>query len=209
LHRADNNPDLEEQLLSNLSYTIIDTETTGLDPFSDDIISIGAVRIINGRLLRREVFNILVDPQREIPEKSIKIHGIRPEMLQGQPTIEKVLPRLHQFAGNTVLVGHNVAFDMRMFQVKEYLVPVRFTQPVLDVMFLSAVIHPGHRRHSLEAIAERLGITITGRHTALGDAFAAAEVLLKCIPILARNNILTLKDAIQASKKTKYAKLSY
>jgi DNA polymerase-3 subunit epsilon len=209
LNRPDSSPDLQEQLLSNLTYTVIDTETTGLDPFSDEIISIGAVRIVNGRLLNNEIFNVLVDPRREVPEESIKIHGIRPEMLQGQPTIDKVLPLLYQFAENTVLVGHNVAFDMRMFQVKEYISPVRFAQPVLDTMFLSAVIHPSHRRHGLEAIAERLGISITGRHTALGDALASAEILMKCIPILARNDILTLNDAIQASRKTRYAKLSY
>ena len=209
LHRPESDPDLQGQLLANLSYTVIDTETTGLDPTTDEIIAIGAVRIVNGRLLRGEIFNVLVDPQRDIPEKSMKIHGIRPEMLQGQPTIEKVLPQLYQFVGNSVIVGHNVAFDMRMFQVKEYIAPVRFTQPVLDIMFLSAVIHPAHRRHNLEAISERLGITITGRHTALGDALTAGEVLLKCLPILARNNILTLEDAVLASRKTKYAKLSY
>jgi len=208
-NRPDSSPDLQEHMLSQLKYTVIDTETTGLDPFSDEIIAIGAVRIVNGHLLRNETFDVLVDPQREIPENSIKFHGIREEMLQGRPTIEKILPRLFQFVGNTVLVGHNVAFDMRMFQVKEYIAPVRFLQPVLDIMFLSAVIHPSQRCHSLEAISARLGITIAGRHTALGDACAAAEILLKFIPILARSNILTLKDAIQASKKTKYAKLSY
>jgi len=209
LNRPDSSPDLQEQLLSNITYTVIDTETTGLDPLSDEIISIGAVRIVNGRLLKNEIMNVLVDPRRDVPEESINIHGIRPEMLQGQPTIDKVLPILYQFAENTVLVGHNVAFDMRMFQVKEYFTSVRFTQPVLDTMFLSAVIHPLSRHHSLEAISERLGISITGRHTALGDALAAAEILLKCIPILARNNILTLNDAIQASRKTRYAKISY
>jgi DNA polymerase-3 subunit epsilon len=204
-NRPDSSPDIQEQLLSNLTYTVIDTETTGLDPFSDEIISIGAVRIVNGRLLNNEVFNVLVDPQRTVPEESIKIHGIRPEMLQGQPTIDKVLPLLYQFAENTILVGHNVAFDMRMFQLKECIASVRFTQPVLDTMFLSAVIHPSHRYHSLEAISERLGISIIGRHTALGDALAAAEILLKCIPILARNDVLTLNDALQASRKTRYA----
>ena len=209
LNRPDSSPEFQEQLLANITYTVIDTETTGLDPLSDEVISIGAVRIVNGRLLNNEIFNVLVDPQRDVPEESIKIHGIRPEMLQGQPTIDKVLPLLYQFAENTVLVGHNVGFDMRMFQVKEYDTSVRFTQPVLDTMFLSAVIHPAHRRHSLEAISERLGISITGRHTALGDALAAAEILLKCIPILARNDILTLNDAFQASRKTRYAKLSY
>ncbi|OQX25488.1 MAG: hypothetical protein BWK80_15365 [Desulfobacteraceae bacterium IS3] len=207
-----NRPDtgaFQHQLLSEIPYTVIDTETTGLDPLSDEIISIGAVRIVNGRVLKNEIFNILIDPQREISEESIKIHGIRQEMLRGQPTIGKVLPLLYQFSENTVLIGHNVAFDMRMFQVKEFVSSVRFTQPVLDTMFLSAVIHSSHRYHSLEAISERLGVTITGRHTALGDALAAAEIFLKCIPLLARNGILTLNDALQASMKTKYARISY
>ena len=206
LNRPDISPALREGLLSNITYTVIDTETTGLDPFTDEIISIGAVRIVNGRLLKNEIFNILVDPQRTLSEESIKIHGIRPEMLQGQLTIDKVLPLFCQFVENTVLVGHNVAFDMRMFQIKESISAIRFTQPVLDAMVLSAVIYPSHRHHSLEAIAERLGITITGRHTALGDALAAGEVFLKCIPLLARNGILTLDDALQACRKTRYAR---
>lgn len=209
LNRPDSSPDLLDQLLSNLIYTVIDTETTGLDPFSDEIVSIAAVRIVNGRLLNNEIFNVLVDPRREVPEESIKIHGLRPEMLLGQPTIDKALPLLYQFAENTVLVGHNVAFDMRMFQIKEGVSSVRFTQPVLDTMFLSAIIHPSQRNHGLEAISERLGISITGRHTALGDALTAAEILLKCIPILARKDILTLEDALCASRKTRYAKISY
>ena len=209
LNRTDSTPDLQEQLLSDITYTVVDTETTGLDPFSDEIISIGAVRIVNGRLLKNEIFNVLVNPERDVPEESIKIHGIRPEMLHGQPTIDKMLPLLHQFTENTVLVGHNVAFDMRMFQMKENISPVRFTLPVLDTMFLSAVIHPMYRDHSLEAISDRLGIMINGRHTALGDALATAEILLKCIPLLARNNVLTLKDALKASRKTRFAKISY
>ena len=209
LNRQDSSPALQEQLLSNITYTVLDTETTGLDPLTDEIISIGAVRIVNGRLLKKEIFNVLVDPQRELPQESIKIHGIRPEMLQGQPTIDKVLPLFYQFTENTVLVGHNVAFDMRMFQVKEFISSVKFTQPVLDTMLLSAVINPSHGHHSLEAISDRLGITITGRHTALGDALATAEILIKCIPLLARVGLLTLNDALQASRKTRYARTTY
>ncbi len=209
LNRAKLNPAIQEELLSNITYTVLDTETTGLDPLTDEIISIAAVRIVNGKLLKNEIFNTFINPKIAIPDESIKIHGIRPEMVEGQPTIEKILPLFHQFAENTVLVGHNVAFDMKMFQVKEDISKTQFTQPVLDTMFLSAVIHPSHRYHNLEAIADRLGITISGRHTALGDALAAAEIFLKSIPLLARNGILTLNDAIEASKKTKYAKISY
>jgi DNA polymerase-3 subunit epsilon len=114
-----------------------------------------------------------------------------------------------RFSENTVLIGHNAAFDMRMIQIKEPVTGIRFTQPVLDTMFLSAVLHPAHRYHSLEAIAERLGLCIKGRHTAVGDATATAEIFLKFVPLLARKNILTLKDAILASQKTDYARIRY
>ncbi len=198
-----------KQLLTDITYTVFDTETTGLFPLTDEIISIGAVRIVNGRILKNDIFNIFIDPKRDIPEESIKIHGIRPEMVHGQPTIDKVLPMFHHFAENTVMVGHNAAFDMRMFQIKEYVSGIKFRQPVLDTLFLSAVIHPSYTHHNLEAISERLGITISGRHTALGDAVAAAEIFLKCIPLLARKGILTLGDALDASRKTRYAGITY
>lgn len=208
-HRPHSHPGILDQLLTNLSYTVIDTETTGLDPIADDIISIGAVRIVNGRLCPGENFHALIDPHRDIPERSVKYHGLRRDMLEGQPSIDQVLPLFARFAENTVLLGHNIAFDMRMFQVLEYKTPIRFTQPVLDIMFLSAVIHPTFRRHGLDAIAERMGVTVTGRHTALGDATTAANIFLKFLPILARLNILTLREAIEVSRKTSYAKLSY
>ncbi len=107
LNRADIRPELLDQLLSNISYTVLDTETTGLDPLEDEIVSIAAVRIVNGRVLKNEIFSTLVDPKREIPEDSVKIHGIGPEMVKGQPFIENVLPLLHRFSENTVLVGHD------------------------------------------------------------------------------------------------------
>lgn len=203
------NIDIGNQLLTNLVYTVFDTETTGLNPTADEIISIGAVRIVNCRIVQDDLFSMLVDPKREVSEASIRVHGIRPEMLKGQPTIDAALPHFQRYADHTVLVGHNVAFDMRMFQVKEPLTGIRFTQPVLDTMFLSAILHPAHRYHSIEAISNRLGICVRGRHTALGDAMATAEIFLKFLPLLARMNILTLSDAIEASKTSDYAKVKY
>ncbi|MGD9973810.1 MAG: exonuclease domain-containing protein [Desulfatirhabdiaceae bacterium] len=208
-NRPDASPELQDNFLTDISYTVFDTETTGLDPRTDEIISIGAVRIVNNRLLREDVFNMLVDPKRAVGAESIRVHGIQPEMLQGQPPITVALSEFRRFSENTVLIGHNAAFDMRMFQIKEAVTGIRFTQPVLDTMFLSAVLHPAHRYHSLEAIAERLGLCIRGRHTALGDSMATAEIFLKFVPLLARKNILTLRDAILASQKTDYARIRY
>lgn len=203
-------PELDNRPLTDLTYTIFDTETTGLSPKGgDEIISIGAVRIVNCRLLREELFDQLVDPQRSLPPKSIQIHGIQPEMLKDQPTIDKVLPSFYRFAEDTILVAHNAAFDMSMLQMKEAISGIKFINPVLDTLLLSAVVHPAQDNHNLEAIAERLGISVVGRHTALGDAIVTGEMFLKLIPLLAKMGIHTLKEARLASQKTYYARIEY
>lgn len=201
---------LEDRLLSELTYTVFDTETTGLNPSQgDEIIQIGATRILNGKLLRSESFEQLVDPERPLAPESAKIHGITAEMLRGQPTIDKVLPAFHAFSADTVLIAHNAAFDMRFLQLKEAQTGLRFDQPVIDTLLLSAVIHPNQESHRLEAIAERLGLTIVGRHTALGDAIVTAEVFLKLIPLLAEKGIRTLREAREAAEKSYYARIKY
>ncbi|MDZ7592276.1 MAG: exonuclease domain-containing protein [Rubrivivax sp.] len=200
---------LDERRLAELSYTVFDTETTGLDPTTDRIIQIGAARLVNGKLLRQEGFEQLVDPERDLPAAGIAIHGIQPEMVRGQPTIDRVLPSFHTFVGDTVLVAHNAAFDMRFLQLAEGRSGVVFDHLVLDTLLLSAVVHPNQESHRLEAIAERFGITVIGRHTALGDAIVTAEVFLKLIPLLAAMDIHTLAQAREAAQKTYYARLKY
>lgn len=203
-------PELDDLPLRKLTYTVFDTETTGLDPSAgDEIISIGAVRIVNGRLLASEIFDQLVDPQRPITEASARIHGIRPEMLQGQPTLKPVLSAFYRFCEDTALVGHNAAFDLRFLQLKEEATGVRFTQPVLDTLLLSAVLHGDLESHVLEAIAERYGINVVGRHTAVGDAIVTGEIFLRMIPLLEGRGIVTLRQAREASQRTLYARVRY
>ncbi|NGX17719.1 PAS domain-containing protein [Wenzhouxiangella sp. XN24] len=201
---------LDDSPLTELAYTVFDTETTGLNPAEgDEIIQIGAVRIVNGKVLSQEFFDQLVDPKRVIPPASIPIHGITPDMVKGQPTIETVLPAFHGFCADTVLVAHNAAFDMRCLQVKEKSTGVRFDHPVLDTLLLSALVHENQDSHRLEAIAERFGLTIIGRHTAIGDAMVTAEILVKLIPLLAEKGIHTLGQARAAAQKTYYARVNY
>ena len=202
--------ELADRRLIDLSYTVFDTETTGLEPSAgDEIIQIGAVRIVNGKLLRQEGFEQLVDPGRDIPAASIPIHGIQPDMVRGKPTIDKVLPAFHAFAADTVLVAHNAAFDMRFLQLKVQQAGVRFDQPVLDTLLLSALVHPSQESHRLEAIAERFNVTILGRHTAMGDAMVTAEVFLRLLPLLAEKGIHTLAQAREAAQKTYFARIKY
>ena len=201
---------LDDRPLSELAYTVFDTETTGLNPSEGDaIIQIGAARIVNGKLLRQECFEQLVNPGRGIPAASIPIHGITEDMVVGKPRIGEVLPVFHAFAQDTVLVAHNAAFDMRFLQLQEEATGIAFHQPVLDTLLLSAVVHPHQDSHRLEAIAERFNVTVLGRHTALGDALVTAEIWLRLIPLLQAQGIHTLRQAREAAQKTYYARLKY
>lgn len=209
-HRPGQSAEADQCLLSQLNFTVFDTETTGLDPAAgDEIISIGALRIVNGRLLQRESFDQLIQPRGALSAGSIAIHGITQAMLNGQPPIETVLPQFHRFAADTVLVAHNAAFDMKFLQMLEARTGTAFTQPVLDTLLLSQVIHPHQAEHTLEAIAGRFGVAIIGRHTALGDAIVTGEVFLKMTPLLAEKGIFTLKEARDAAQQTHYARIRY
>lgn len=208
--RIETTRELAERRLGELAYTVFDTETTGLEPSAgDEIISIGAVRIVNGRLLKNEVYEQLVNPQRPVSREATRIHGIEGRALANEPTIAQVLPGFHRFCEDTVLVAHNAAFDMRFLELKEAATGTRFTQPVLDTLLLSAVVHPSFENHNLDAIAERLGVRVIGRHTALGDALVTGEVFLKLLPLLANRGIVTLGRALEASRETYHARLQY
>ena len=137
------------------------------------------------------------------------MHGIDAAALEGQPAIDSVLPGFHRFCEGTVLVAHNAAFDMRFLELKQASAGVRFVQPVLDTLLLSAAAQPGLEDHRLEAIAARLGVSVIGRHTALGDALLAGDIFLRLLPLLAERGILTLGQALAASRETFYARLQY
>ena len=199
-----------DRKLSDLTYTVFDTETTGLEPSKgDEIIQIGAARIVNNRLLRQETFDQIIDPECPLKPESIPIHGITEDMVRGKPNIDVILPAFHEFCEDTVLIAHNAAFDMRFLQLKEERTGIRFTQPVLDTLLLSAVVHPNQESHKLDVILERLGITIGTRHNALEDALATGEVFLKLVKLLEEKGIVTVRQALEAAEKTYFARVKY
>jgi DNA polymerase III subunit epsilon len=193
---------LADTPLKKLRYVVFDTETTGIRPSEgDELIAIAAVRIVNGRILTGETFERLINPGRSIPASSVRIHGITEDMARDKPPARVVLPQFKNFVGDGVLIAWNAAFDMRFLELKQDEAGVRFNNPVLDALLLSIYVSNEPINHSLMATAERLGVVVTGRHTALGDAMATAAIWVKLLDLLEARGIRTLGQAFKISSR--------
>jgi DNA polymerase-3 subunit epsilon len=198
-------PEDRDQPLQDLPCVVFDTETTGLAPESGDrVVSIAAVRVRAGAVRRGETFDALVNPGRLIPPPSVKFHGITDEMVAGAPVIDVVLPAFLRFADGAVLIGHQVWFDLRFLTIAAArlgLPPPSRAHAVLDTLLLSEVVHGRLEGHGLDVVAQRLGVEVRGRHSALGDALTTAEVFVRLLPLLTKRGIRTLGQALAATRR--------
>lgn len=189
--------------LRGLDCVAIDLETTGLHAArGDEIVSMAGVRIADGRIRPHEVFDRLVDPGRPIPARAIEIHGITDHMVAGQASVAESLGALRAFVGEAVIVGYAIAFDLGFMARRRPDRVVSFELPSLCVLRLSEFLDPSMHDHSLEAVASRSGVSISGRHTALGDAMAAAEIFVRMLPRLEAHGVRTLRQAQRAARRS-------
>lgn len=196
-----------EHPLDELIYVVFDLEATGLHPEEGDrVLSIAGVKVRRGAVKRGESFDALVNPGRPIPAASVRFHGITDAMVAEAPPIDVVLPAFLRFAEGTVLVGHQVSFDLRFLAIAAEqlgLPPVTLAHPVLDTLLLSQAVHGPLPAYGLDAVAGRFGVVVRGRHSALGDALATAEVFVRLVELLKKRGVRTLGQAIDVARRAR------
>lgn len=158
------------------TYTVLDLETTGLNPKQDRIIEIGAVKVCEGRVAKR--FQTLVNPGRVLEERVCELTGISNAMLEDAPEIENVLEDLLDFIGEDVLVGHRILFDYSFVKKAAVNQKLRFEKKGIDTLKLARKFLPQLESRKLEYLCEYYGIAHTA-HRALGDAEATAVLYQK------------------------------
>jgi len=192
--------------MDDLTFVVFDTETTGLRPEAGDrVISLAGVRVTGSEVRPHETFDTLVHLGRPVPPDSVRFHGITDAALAGAPPLDVVLPAFLRFAGDAVLVGHEVSFDLQFLgpEAQRLGLPSLTTRPVLDTRLLSRSLHGPAEEHSLEAVALRLGVSVVGRHSALGDALTTAEVFVRLLTLLRNRGVSTLGEALEAVRRAR------
>jgi DNA polymerase-3 subunit epsilon len=177
-----------------MRFAVMDLETTGFHHHKgDEIISIGAVIIEEGQIKKDRFFHEFVDPQCPVPEDVQKLTGIHQDMLEGCPSFWSVLQPFLSFIDGSIVVGHNIEFDMGFInaKLKKYC-QTQLTSRTLDTITLARFLGIRSRGFSLDDLLDFYGVESIQRHTALGDALLTAEVFVRLISELKSYSIQTL-----------------
>lgn len=183
-----------------LDAFVIDTETTGLDAAKARVVELAAVRLSVGHLSEQGAFRRLVNPGQPIPPETTRVHGIDDAAVADAPSFAQVWPEFTALAGDGVLIGHSIGFDLAVLKRECERIGVAWQpQPSLDIALLAQAVEPNLPGHSLDNLAAWLGVEIVGRHSAVGDAAAAARIFLALLPRLRARGIRTLAEAARVS----------
>ena len=164
---------------------VFDTETTGLDPKKDEILSIGAVKIKDNKILTSQTFEVYLKNSKKISSKSIEIHGIRPCDLEDAKEPEEAIKEFLHFIGGRTLVGYYLEFDVNM--INKYIQPMLgITLPnkmveVSEIYFDKTIqlIPQGNIDLRFDTIMKNCGLPMMGAHNAVNDAIMTAMIYLK------------------------------
>jgi DNA polymerase III subunit epsilon len=175
---------------------VLDTETTGLDPYQGDrLVEIGCIELVN-RFPTGKTFHWYFNPERDMPEGAFKIHGLSSEFLRDKPKFAEKVEELIAFLGDAPLVAHNAMFDLGFINAE--LDRVNQAQVsrerMVDTLLIARRKHPG-AANRLDDLCARYGIDNSHRekHGALKDAELLAEVYIELVE--ARQATLVLSQA--------------
>ena len=132
------------------------------------------MKIENGEITDR--FSEFVNPGEPIPYRITQLTGITDSMVSGAESIEQILPRFLEFCKGTMVVGHNVGFDVGFVRENARRQGLPFAPTSLDTAGLARVLLPGHARYTLDAVAKLLGVSLEHHHRAVDDAEATAGI---------------------------------
>lgn len=174
--------------LSEYTFTVVDTETTGLNPYKGaELLEISAVKINSEfKLDLNNHFTTLIKPQKPIPANTIEINGIDDKMVENAPSVHEILPKFAEFVENSVFVAHNAKFDFTFinYYMKKYSVNCNLVC-IVDTVSITKKYFPNIGRYDLDALIRYFGINIkvegSVRHRALFDAIHTSIVFLKTI----------------------------
>lgn len=157
------------------SVVIFDLETTGLDPQQDRIIEIGAIKLT--ALTPVDEFSSLVATDVELSDEIVRLTGISSAMLEGQPTVDEVLPRFLQFIQGSILVAHNAEFDLSMLKVAASRLSIDLEWPCLCTLKMARDLLPQLENKKLDTLAAHYGLSFEARHRSIGDVKVTLGVL--------------------------------
>lgn len=169
--------------LMGKTFCVFDVETTGTDTTTCKIIEIAAVKVVDGVI--KQTFSTFVNPHEHIDERITQLTSITDADVADAPDVEKVLPDFYKFSENTVLVGHNVNFDIGFINASGKKINIYFDNPREDTLELSRRYIKGLRNYKLGTVLKSLGIVNEQAHRAIYDTIATAKAFIKLADFMA------------------------
>ena len=181
-------------------FVVFDLETTGIGAKNNEIIEIGAVKVVDQTIVDR--YSVFVDPQRPIPYKIEQLTGINDSMVKGAKLITEILPEFLAFCEGCVMVAHNASFDMGFIHQKAKDQGLQADFTVVDTVSMSRALLPHLGKHTLDHVAKELGVSLENHHRAVEDAEATAEIFLRLCKRLEEKQITTLNQLNEFGRPT-------
>lgn len=170
------------EYLKNKTFVVFDIETTGLDYRKDEIIEIGAVKVVNGEI--KESFATLIKPTQEISQEITGINGITNEMVADAPIFGNVIADFYKFSKDAILVAHNAEFDTTFIKEHGKKYRFKFDNEIVDTLLLSRTYLKQLRHHKLKNLCEYFDVSLINAHRALNDTVATAKCFIKMADLI-------------------------